>query len=191
VVQHAAQEGQFSKESAAWLIQCCCGDLPNLNDNRIQSLFNNFDGNKDGVLDKEEFLRFYQNCCRGEKATTVRENLKAFNVRPDLKKWSEIEEDSGYAPSELPRLFLSQQDDLFTVLFELLQDSSTDFAQEIWGFIQMLCTNKTMYTNVLTLNLAKDAQSGKVDWAKFFDKSKAFNLLYTLQIVQAILEDGS
>ena len=38
------------------------------------------------------------------------------------------------------------------------------------------------------MDIAKTGDSGKVDWTKFFDKSSWYRLLYTLQIVQAVLE---
>ena len=52
----------------------------------------------------------------------------------------------------------------------------------------MLATNPTLYRQVLKLDIAKTGDSGKVEWAKFFDKSSWYRLLYTLQIVQAVLE---
>ena len=54
----------------------------------------------------------------------------------------------------------------------------------------MLATNSTFYRRVLRLDIAKDDGSASVDWAKFFDRGSAYRLLYTLQIVQAVLEDG-
>lgn len=43
---------------------------------------------------------------------------------------------------------------------------------------------------MLTLDIAKGDGSQAVDWTKFFDRSSRFRLLYTIQIVQAVLEDG-
>jgi hypothetical protein len=37
----------------------------------------------------------------------VRENLKAFDVRPDLKKWSEVEQEAAPAVGDMPRYFIS------------------------------------------------------------------------------------
>ena len=42
----------------------------------------------------------------------------------------------------------------------------------------MLATNKTYYRGVLRLD--KNSKGDEVDWAKFFDKSSAYNLLYSL-----------
>lgn len=41
---------------------------------------------------------------------------------------------------------------------------------------------------MLTLDNQKD---GQFEWKKLFDKSHAYNLLYSLQIVQAVIADGS
>lgn len=114
------EDGKFTNESTAYFIQGCCGDLPSPHDNRIQSLFANYDSNKDGNLEEEEFIRFYHNCSTSDKVGTVRENLRAFNVRHDLKKWKDIKSHNSLPASELPRYFLSKQDDMFNVLFELL-----------------------------------------------------------------------
>jgi len=54
----------------------------------------------------------------------------------------------------------------------------------------MLATNSTFYRKVLRLDIAKDDGSTSVDWTKFFDRGSTYRLLYTLQIVQAVLEDG-
>lgn len=54
----------------------------------------------------------------------------------------------------------------------------------------MLATNLTFYRRVLRLDIAKLAGSTAVDWSAFFGRSSAYKLLYTLQIVQAVLEDG-
>jgi len=72
-------------------------------------LFSNCDKNGDGILEKEEFVGFYSNCSRNEKRLTVRENLKAFNIRPDLKKWREVFEENDTPKTELPRYFISTQ----------------------------------------------------------------------------------
>lgn len=55
----------------------------------------------------------------------------------------------------------------------------------------MLATSPEIYTHVLQLKSALDAQTGEINWAKFFDSSNSvYKLLYTLQIVEAVMEEG-
>jgi hypothetical protein len=37
---------------------------------------------------------------------------------------------------------------------------------------------------------AKDNISGSIDWDKFFNSTSIYRLLYTLQIVEAVMEEG-
>lgn len=123
-----------------------------------------------------------------ERPQTVRENLKNFNIRQDLRKWSEIGEAATAKKEEMPRYFLSTAQEHFDSLMSLLDNSADEVATEVWQLIQMLQTNHNFYKSVLTLDLAKDDQ--KVNWAKFFDRSHPYQLLYTLQIVQAVINEG-
>jgi hypothetical protein len=63
-------------------------------------------------------------------------------------------------------------------------------AEEAWNLIQMLATNPDIYTQVLKLEAARDPNSGNIDWDKFFNSQSIYKLLYTLQIVEAVMEEG-
>lgn len=153
-------EGAFTRQSAAHFIQACCGDLPAPSDQRISALFQAYDGDSDGKIEREEFLGFYRTCSRGEKAVTVRENLKAFNVRPDLTKMSEVEDDAAPAVEGLPRHFLSRGHQAhFDALLRLLEVGDKDLAVGAWELIQMLATNLSFYRRVLQLDIAKESDS--------------------------------
>ena len=54
----------------------------------------------------------------------------------------------------------------------------------------MLATNQDLYKRVLQLQTALDPVTGQIDWAKFFDNQSVYKLLYTLQIVEAVMEEG-
>ena len=43
---------------------------------------------------------------------------------------------------------------------------------------------------MLRLDIAKRTDVPTVDWTRFFDHSSSYKLWYTIQIVQAVLEDG-
>lgn len=109
----------MTKETCALFIKGCTGEYPNTNDERIMNLFKVYDTNGDGRIERSEFLTFYENAARG-KGETVRENLRAHNIRNDLKKLSEIHEDSSFASEEMPRLKISKNQQYFDLLMSLL-----------------------------------------------------------------------
>lgn len=71
-------------------------------------MFKNYDSNNDNLIEREDFFIFYESAARG-KADTVRENLRAHNIRNDLKKLSEIEEASSFSYEDMPRYKISKQ----------------------------------------------------------------------------------
>ncbi len=177
--------GRMSKETCAHFIKSCTGDLPKIDDERVTNLFKHYDSNKDGFIEREEFHQFYEHSAR-TKESTVRENLKAHNVRPDLKKMSEVEEEVTLTNECMPRFTISRNQEYFDLLIKLLERND-DSSIETWTFIQMLVTNPKIYRNVLELNHEKDK---KIDWNHFFDSNSVNKLLYTMQIIEAIMEEG-
>lgn len=110
-------------------------------------------------------------------------------MRPDLKKWSEVGEQNAPKKDELPRYFLSTQNEIFDEFMKIIDTAGQAVADEVWELVQMLATNEKRYKQVLKIEFGN--KDGKVDWAKFFDTSSAYNLLYSLQIVQAVISDGN
>ena len=55
----------------------------------------------------------------------------------------------------------------------------------------MLSTNLKIYNDVLSLNLGREEGDLKINWEKFFDISHPYKLLYILQIVQAVVDNGN
>lgn len=118
----------------------------------------------------------------------MRDNLRNFNVRPDLKKWSEVGDETLIKKEALPRYFLSTETAMFEQLMNLLDTAEPETAAEVWDLVQMLATNDTYYRQVLKLEIQRDGD--KINWGAFFDKARAYNLLYRLQIVQAVIADS-
>ena len=69
-------------------------------------------------------------------------------------------------------------------------DRQDTASQASWSLIQMLATNQVLYKRVLQLKTAADITTGVIDWSKFFDNNSMYKLLYTLQIIEAVMEEG-
>jgi len=54
----------------------------------------------------------------------------------------------------------------------------------------MLATSPEIYMRVLQVKSARDPETGNINWTKFFDSNSVYKLLYTLQIVEAVMEEG-
>ena len=92
------------------------------NDSRVENIVAKYDTDKDGQIDLEDFLKFYYDAAAGTpgQLKAVQSNLKNHNVRLDLKKMSEIVEDTDFAESDMPRFTLSANQNQFDALFNLL-----------------------------------------------------------------------
>jgi hypothetical protein len=82
-------------------------------DNRVATIVNTYDKNKDGLLDIQDFLRFYQVAASGNNIKAVQSNLKNHNVRLDLKKMADVVDELDYDEKEMPRYTLSANQEQF------------------------------------------------------------------------------
>lgn len=146
---YSDENGQMTKETCALFIKGCTGEYPGVNDERIANLFKVYDSNSDGKIERSEFLTFYETAARS-KPETVRENLRAHNIRNDLKKLSEVQEESSFSREDMPRYKISKNQEYFDLLLGLL-DRRGLVSEASWNLIQMLATNQELYTRVLQL----------------------------------------
>jgi hypothetical protein len=56
-------------------------------------------------------------------------------VRPDLKKWSEVEQEAAPDIEEMPRFFISRDQETFDLLMHLLDGEDLDLAAEAWELV--------------------------------------------------------
>ena len=73
-------------------------------------LFDGHDKDKDGKLQRHEFIEFYENAAR-QNQTRVLQNMHNHNILKDLTKLSEIYEEVDFKPEQMPRLTISQNQD--------------------------------------------------------------------------------
>lgn len=82
----------------------------------------------------------------------------------------------------MPRYRISEDSFFFENLFSLL-DLDGEIATNAWNLIKKLTTNPHLYKGILRLD--KDPQ---FQWEKVFDSSNICKMLYSLQIVESLLE---
>ena len=109
-------------------------------DEHVDKIIAQFDTDDDKCIDLDGFLNFYYDACKGPGIQNVRKNIKAHNVRADLKRMSEIYEDVTFSETEMPRFTLSANQQQFQALFNLL-DRNDDASEDVWNLVRMLATN--------------------------------------------------
>lgn len=82
-------------------------------DDRVEKIIEKYDTDDDKSIDLGDFLRFYFDAASGANDANVRKNIKAHNLRADLKKMSDIYEDVTFSETEMPRYTLSSNQDQF------------------------------------------------------------------------------
>lgn len=85
-------------------------------------------------------------------------------------------------PAETPRHILSRPE-YFQQLFTML-DLTAPVAQTTWDLLMLLPTNQEMLSN-----LRSDGGTGAHTWSRALDPRSAFKLLYSLQIVQSVIDN--
>ena len=88
---YSNNEGYMTPETTTLFIQGATNEVVQPEDNRIQGLFKSYDFNKDGKIEREEFLNFYADAAR-DKVDRVYDNLKNHFIRQDLVKLSDVVE---------------------------------------------------------------------------------------------------
>jgi hypothetical protein len=57
---YSNENDQMTHETCALFIKGCTGEHPPVTDDRITGLFKSYDSNKDGLIERSEFLTFYE-----------------------------------------------------------------------------------------------------------------------------------
>lgn len=118
--KYSDANGVMTPESSVRFIKAATGDDVHPGEDRIVKLFHAYDSNKDGVIEREEFIQFYENASRDSKVT-VCQNLHNSRVNTDdLRQFNEMYEELPFAEQDMPRNSLSHNYDQFSVLMNLL-----------------------------------------------------------------------
>jgi len=180
-------EGKMTREDCARFVKAVTGsrDDISIDDPRIKGLFDTYDTNRDGLLEKEDFVGFYRECAlRPDKKRVVWENMKTMGIRNDLKRLDEPYELYNSEKTLLPRYNLAHNEELFQTIFSL-QDLDENIAKEASNFLYLITTNPNIYRQILF----GIVETETVEWENQLDSKNIYKLIYALQIIESFLED--
>lgn len=95
----------------------CLNDYSKRHDDRVTTLFQTYDEDRDGLLELNDILKFFKLAAR-EKPAIVWLNLRNFGVNSEFKFMDEVELEKG--PDKLPRRILAENQQFYKILFDLL-----------------------------------------------------------------------
>ena len=132
-------------------------------------------------------MNIYRHTLAEGKEDVVRRNMESHGYRRDLRHINEAESDENMNQirkdyKDMPRYKISEKPEWFGMLMRLL-DVHGEVANNSWNFLKTLCTNPYIYSKVLRLD-----KNEKFDWSEIFDKNNVFRMLYSLQILESLLE---
>ena len=102
------EKGKMTTEGAQAFIYEMTTDYPDAKDNRVQNLFKEYAKPDDQEhLDREGFIGFFHEACK-TRVPSVYENMENMLVRPDMKRYSDVEEENALQRDEMPRYLISE-----------------------------------------------------------------------------------
>ena len=102
------EKGKMTTEGAQAFIYEMTTDYPDAKDNRVQNLFKEYAKPDDQEhLDREGFINFFHEACK-TRVPSVYENMENMLVRPDMKRYSDVEEENALQRDEMPRYLISE-----------------------------------------------------------------------------------
>jgi len=147
-----SENGKMNKQECAKFATRATGSthmIP-ITDNKVTSMFLMYDPNKDDYIEFEGFLKFFKDALDKNKSSVVWDNLSCFNYRNDLKKIMEPIDDYNSNKEIMPRYVIAKNQEYFEEIFSL-QDESNLTAKESSKFLSHICTNPSIYRNILSL----------------------------------------
>ena len=95
----------MTPEDCVEFIRSCIDDKFKILDGQVKNLFQSYDHDGDGKVQRDEFIEFYRQACI-RKEEVVRANILAHGYRNDLVKLSSVSVENS-DKTVLPRYILS------------------------------------------------------------------------------------
>jgi len=183
----------MTKEMCVEFTKKCTGEISSPDDPRVTNFLAKYDPDRTGSVSRTQLQRFFVDSCLCGKDDTLRENLRRLGYAPDLSKLpvpgdpdSILQARAG--KEEMPRYKVAMDEKWFDSLIGLL-GVHDEVARVVRELIQMLATNPILHNKVLALDRS-DSQKAFA-WSDIFDASNVHKMLYSLEIVEAILVDDT
>ena len=114
--------------------------------------------------------------------------MYAHGYRSDLRRqpmdgWDDNMMQPRERIEDMPRYKIANNPFYFESVFKLLEREG-EVASNAWTFIKTMTTNPHLYKRILALDLDPE-----FEWGRIFEDSSIYKMLYTLQIVEALLEE--
>lgn len=154
------------------------------------------------MIDLNGLKRFCINSCTMGKEETLRNNFRTLGYAQDLKRFPKDGEPDNIlqlrkSKEEMPRYKVALNEHYFDSLIELLQ-YDPEVASRAREVIATLATQPFLYSVVSKLEFASSENKAakdddeppspsKFDWSSIFDSDNVNKMLYSLEIVSAIL----
>ncbi|EAS02785.2 ubiquitin carboxy-terminal hydrolase (macronuclear) [Tetrahymena thermophila SB210] len=177
-------EGFMDAENLAKFIHSCTNDSCRPDDHRVTSTIAQYDHDNDGKLDLQDFLNFYRKACQ-EKKAVVWKNLQSHYYRNDLKKLSDVGEDVEDIEI-LPRNIIMKNPQCYEVLMKILDNEQV--SENAINLLNRLPASPDLVRKVLNLEGVKG--NNQPDWSLILDTKNSQRLLYTLTIIEYLMEDN-
>ena len=150
-----------------------------------------WDSDGDGKLVRQDFLDFYIKSCFSNPEL-VRRNLTKYNYRADMKQAPKAGDDDNILQArkthnEMPRYKISNNLQYFSVILHLL-DYNTQVSQIARTLINSLVSTPPLYWGVIWLDERPEGR-GKFNWDMIFDTSDIKMTMYSLDLINSIVED--
>ena len=143
VFSRFSTKGKMSREECHNFTIVCLGEAASRTyDERISSLYEKYDDDKDNFLTFQNFLAFYEDAAK-ERPSTVWNNLKSCRIRYDFKPMDDPESDV-LDVNALPRYELSLNDSFYEALFCLLSEDE-EVAKSSWMMLEKMPVSRNMY----------------------------------------------
>ena len=123
--------------------------------------------------------------CQAGQDDALRVALRNLGYGPNLKRLPKDGDPENYLQirksiEEMPRFKISKNEKYFDTMLSLL-DQIKEVAKPVSESFQILATNPILYNKVVSLEKANGS------WEGIFDSSNLHKMLYSLEIVEAIL----